>query len=523
MPTPAEHNHTAAVDPELAAWLARPDAYPHPCRSVEFVSTHISLVALAGDFVYKLRRPVRFSYVDFSTLERRRADCLREVELNRPLAPGVHLGVLAITRAPDGFTWNGTGPPVDYAVQMQRLPADRTLAALLDCDQVSFAHVECLCDTLIDFYRTADRSPQITEAAMPAALERLIDDNLADVDDLPAALIPRDDAARINAALRQFLHDHAASFTSRASAGAAVDGHGDLRAEHIYMLDRPVIIDRLEFNDRLRYVDIASDIAFLINDLLAARQYELAVAALARLETVEPTHGFRTVLGFYRVLRGWVRAKVAATAAAAGDLSEPERAAWQTRAQRELTETVWTARGLAQPRIVALCGLPGSGKSTVAAILSERLGYVWLRSDVIRKELGLGQPAGGVDLYGDAMTRHTYDVLLKRTEEAVRDGRSVVADATFGARADRRRIRELAEHASTPFTLIECVCPDDVLRQRLTHRLHVPDAASDATIAQLAEIRARFDPVGELPDSQHVRIDTSQPASAVRDAVLSSI
>jgi hypothetical protein len=514
----AENTHR--FDPKLLAWLREPASYPYPCARVDFVETHISLVALAGDFVYKLKRPIKLSYLDYSTLPLRLQCCHKEVVLNQRLAPGVYLGVAAITRAGDGFAWNGPGAPIEYAVHMRRLPAERMLATLLDRHALHETDFDRLCDVLTRFYRDARRSEEISAQIEPEALQRLVEDNIRDALELPPDLLPRDSTDRIGAVLRQYLHDHRESFARRAQAGAACDGHGDLRAEQIYLLESPTIIDCLEFNDQLRYVDVASDVAFLMNDLSAARQYELALRLVERLELLEPREGFRTALGFYRLLRGWVRVKVAATAAANPSIRPSERERWKQRLESELPEVRFTAFGLAEPKIIALCGLPGAGKSTVAALLHDRLGMLWLRSDVIRKELGLGEPAGGVDLYGDAMTQRTYDVLLKRAKAAVVDRRAVVLDATFGHRIQRQRIAELARRLSVPFKLLECICPEHVLRQRLSHRTVVPDAASDATIRQLQEIRKHFDPVDEFTPEAHLRIDTSAPTDALEHALM---
>ncbi|HEY3246152.1 MAG TPA: AAA family ATPase [Phycisphaerae bacterium] len=523
MTSALDSSGTSAFDPALVAWLRAPVSYPHAVERVDFVETHISLVALAGEYVYKFKRPIRLPYLDYSTLPLRAAACRREVELNSRLAPAVYLGVRTITRSGATFAWDGAGRIVEYAVQMRRLPAERVLSNLLDRREVRAAEFERLCDVLVEFYRSARRCAEIAAQTTPAALSALIDENVHDAFDIPAELLPRESLERIAAVLRQYLHDHRQVFAQRTRDGAACDAHGDLRAEQIYLTEPPLIIDCVEFSDRLRYVDVASDAAFLANDLNAAGGGELSERLVQRLAELEPRPGFQVAMHWYQVLRGLVRAKVAATAIMQPDLLESERARWRGRLQKDWEQTLKNARAIAEPKLIALCGLPGSGKSTVAQILHETLGMVWLRSDVIRKELAVHAGVSSADLYSAAMTERTYAVLLKRAEAAVADQRSVVLDATFAQRAQRRRAAELAQHLRVPYRLLECVCPERVLRQRLTRRLALADAASDATIRQFDRIRSQFEPLDESSADQRVRIETDRSAAAVRDAVLAAV
>ena len=311
---PPQHNSTPpAADTPLEAkteFLGQPAAYPEATLRVEAVETHMSWVFLTDALAYKLKKPVRYSYLDFSTIEARRLDCEQELRLNRRLAPDVYLGVVPLVRDATGqLSLGGAGETVDWLVRMRRLPADRMLDHLLRSGTVERAEIDRLVRRLVRFYAAADVE-LIAPAAFRLDLAARIADNLRELaspefglaPDLPAGL------ARIQ---HGFLHDHAAMFDSRVRQGRIVEGHGDLRPEHVCLLEEPVVIDCLEFKREFRIVDPADELGYLA---LECERLQAPQAGRWLLDGYRETSGDappEALIHFYQSCRAALRAKLA--------------------------------------------------------------------------------------------------------------------------------------------------------------------------------------------------------------------
>jgi len=293
----------------VLAFLADPASYPERPPRVEAIETHMSRVFLAGDRVYKLKKPIRLSFVDFSTLEARRRNCDREFALNQELAPGVYLGVVPLVRARDGkLTIDGDGATVEWLLVMRRLRRDRLLNEVIAQGDLKAADIDRLCDVLASFYA---RTPRIE--CSPAALIAwwndsidLVEKSLTD----PLFNLPTADVARLVAALRQFIGHDSSLILARLAAGRILDGHGDLRPEHVHLGPQILLIDRLEFDDRLRWTDPFDEVGFLALEceMLGAKWAgELLVHGLCkRLGETPPIR----LLRFYRCYRAALRARL---------------------------------------------------------------------------------------------------------------------------------------------------------------------------------------------------------------------
>jgi aminoglycoside phosphotransferase family enzyme len=431
--------------------MLRPEMYPRRPATVDLVQTHISYVFLAGDEVYKVKKPVRFSFVDFSTLERRRHFCHEEVRLNRRLAPHVYLGVVAICRAGAAYRLGAEDDDaaVEYAVRMRRLPADRTLDQLLDRGEVTPAMIDQLARRLAEFHRRAEAGPQVTANGDVAAIAAVLEDNYGGMRPFRGTTIAAADDDAIQEFSRDFLRRQAPLFRRRQAQHRIRDCHGDLHSEHICFDGEPIIFDCIEFNPKFRYCDTASEIAFLAMDLDYHERPELArhLASVYAVHADDPE--LPGLVPFYQCYRAYVRGKVDSLKSAEEEVEAAERERARTSAQRHFAlayRYTWAYR----PCLVAIAGLSGTGKSALASVLQTRTGFVHINSDVVRKRLaGLdaeARVAVGYErgLYSTEHSRRTYAAMLAAAEVHLRAGRGVILDATFQRRADRDAARALA-------------------------------------------------------------------------------
>jgi aminoglycoside phosphotransferase family enzyme/predicted kinase len=499
----------------------RLDARPEPAEGVEVCETHISWVFLVGQRVYKCKKPVRFAFLDYGTPELRRQACEQEVRLNRRLAPNVYLGVADLTARPDGgLQAGGDGPVVDSCVVMSRLPAERMLDRLIVEQRAATWDIERLLDVLIPFYAGAARGPQIDREA---ALDRLLAnarENFTTLDATDHGL-PRSLLQRLRAAQLGFLQFSAKRFAQRLASGYVCEGHGDLRPEHVCLLDPPVVFDCVEFSLGLRAADVLSELAFLAMECTFLGAPALAETLLSRYRQRSGDPAPEALAAFYQSYRACIRAKVNLLRAA--QQPEGEAAHSRHRARRYLQLAGFCTTGFHRPQLLVTIGATGSGKSTVAAALADALGLEVLRTDVIRHELAGGPPADEATLaaqYTEAMTQRTYDVLAERARVLLGEAVSVVLDGTFRRVEQRERAVRLAHECGAGVHFIVCWCPPDVARRRIAERRARGTDASDATPelheAQLAELQDAAAWSG--PDV--LTVDTTDPLPAVVEQIL---
>lgn len=485
----------------LVQWLRRPETYPEPTATVTLVETHISWVFLTDSFAYKLKKPVTFDFLDFSTAELRRAACEDEVRLNRRLAAHVYRGVVAVRRNErhDLFldessvgecgSSRDAAPVVDWLVKMRRLPADRALDALHRAGQLSDHDLSRLAERFVKFYCDAER-PIVLPEEYRGTIARHVRANrssllAAAADDEHPLAVSATAIKRIHASQLQFLLLAPGLFDSRIAARRIVDGHGDLRPEHIYLLPAPVAIDCLEFSAEFRRLDIADELSFLATecDFIGAQAVgqQIANRCLQLLGDVPPPE----LLDFYKAYRACVRAKVAVLRARQADCRDRQAALAQaaehlTLAQHYADEFSY---GLPLFRLIVVHGLTGSGKSTLAAALADELGAEWLSTDAIRQQMfgASTEPAVyGEGHYRPADRMAVYEALFAATEQHLTDGVSVVLDGTFLTADLRRQPVDLAgRHGARPL-FVHCTCPDDVARQRIAQRNSAGRGASES-------------------------------------------
>jgi uncharacterized protein len=465
--------------------------------------THSAVVFFAGDRAYKLKKPVRLDFLDFGTVEARAAACTRETQLNRRFAPDVYLGVAEI-RDP-------AGKACDHLVVMRRMPGSRRLSALIRGGEPATAAVRQVARMLAAQHASAERSPEISREGGRDALAKRWHDNFDQLTAISGNLI---DATEIDEAAKmadRFLAGRAALFDARIKRDRIIDGHGDLLADDIFCLDDgPRILDCLDFDDHLRWVDGLDDAAFLAMDLEQLGAPQLAEQFMRWYGEFSGDDCPSSLCHHYIAYRAIVRAKVGCVRARQGDLA----AAGETRklmagALRHLRAGLVT--------LVLVGGLPGTGKTSLAGKIAGQLGWVVVSSDRIRKELaGLepDQPAPaefGAGIYSQTWTDRTYAELLTRAAGLLSMGESVLVDATWSSPAHRQAAAAAAAQEQADLVQLECVTPEQVAASRLVSRAA---DASDATAATAAGLAAEWAPWPEA-----TVIDTSPPAGPVDQAL----
>lgn len=487
---------------------------------VEVRQTHASVVFLTPSDVYKLKKPVDLGFLNYSTVRRRGRMCRAEVELNRRLAPSVYLGVERLTVSAGGrLQMNGRGRIVDYLVHMRRLDEEDALDGRLRAGRVLPADASRVGERIGRFHATAAAGPP---AYGRRTFFRNARENLRALRS-SASAFPQAVLAELGEYFGTASRRAAEALDARAADGRIREGHGDLRAEHVYLEDGVTIVDCVEFGRGYRVSDTALDFAFLVMDLVARGFPDTVEPAVQGYERAagDSVGGVLPLYCWYRAL---VRAKVADILEHEAGLTDEERLGAGLDARRHLYHALRFARDDRRPVLVTVGGLPGSGKSTLARALGGATGAVVVCADEVRKRMaGLGageHPAAGIDegLYSDEMSRRVYNSLVAAAERALAQGRSLILDATFRRGADREAARTVAARHGAQLLMVECSATEQVIRQRLRRRAEVPDAWSDASEATFEAHLATYVPPGREAGA-HV-VDTTIPLLTQVESVL---
>jgi uncharacterized protein len=478
-----------AGEPARRSWVGE--------SAVAFAETHCAVVFLLGDRAYKLKKPVDLGFLDFSTREARERVCHREVELNRRLSPDVYLGVADVVGA--------DGEVCDHLVVMRRMPDERRLSTLLGRGEECVDCLRAIARQIAGLHAAAATSterPEIGEVATRDAVAANWSDNFDTLHRFVGGLLDADEFARVQRLATHYLAGRAPLFARRIADGQVRDGHGDLLAEDIFCLDDgPRILDCLEFTDRYRYGDVLLDAAFLAMDLERLGHPDAAERFLGWYAEFSDEHHPATLAHHYIAYRAHVRAKVACLRHAQG--SDPTAADEARLLHRLVLDHLRPGR----VALVLVGGLPGTGKSTVAAGLADGHGWALLRSDELRKDLaGLGHTvdahaAVGAGLYLPEQVARVYRELLARARTLLEQGVPVVLDASWTSAVERRAAAELAWATHSDLVQLACETPLDVARARVAARPPGVDA-SNATADVVDALAARADPWPEATTVQ---------------------
>ncbi len=493
---------------DVVAFLASPST--HGSAKVERIDTHSAIVFLAGPRAYKLKRAVRFDYLDFSTSERRHAMCDAEVRLNRRTAPGLYRGVLPVSCEGDGrFVLDRPGTPIDWVVDMNRFPQEALFDRLAATGHLDLGLMPPLAAAIAEFHAAAEcRSDHGGKGGMAWVIEGNVEGfteyGAGALD--PAAYRQLTESARVELDARGALLDE------RRAAGFVRQCHGDLHLRNIVLLDgRPTLFDGVEFDDRIACTDVLYDLAFLLMDLWRRRLPRHANAVWNGYLAESGDLSGISLLPLFLSCRAAVRAKTSATAARL----QPD-ARRSDELQEQAREYLMMAQDLLRaprPALVAIGGFSGSGKSTLALGLAPSVGAVpgaiVVRSDEIRKRLRGVSPLQrlGLDGYSHEMSERVYATAVDHATAAVREGHSTIVDAVFARAEDREAIERMATGLSVPFIGLWLDAPEPVLIARIEQRRHDPSDANAGVIRM-----QRRQPIGHM--TWH-RIDASTSPAVV--------
>jgi aminoglycoside phosphotransferase family enzyme/predicted kinase len=533
---------------ELVRALATPSFYPHRPAAVRHHETHLSHVFVAGPFAFKLKKSVRFSFADFATVERRRAVCEDEVRLNRRLCAPLYLGVREVVRRADGtLALEGLGTAVEPLVWMRALPEHGMLPQALAEGRVPGSALVAFAHTLAAFHASPASALDDLHHTEPAVIAERWQHVLDDATPMIGATHTAADHELLADFGRSFVERHGSLLRTRAPAGRFRDGHGDLHAGNLCLIEEPLpavdgaptvppglyAFDCLEFSPELRANDVASEIAFLAMDLVVRGHRDLARTFVDAYVAASGDDDLRLLLPFYACHRATIRGMVQGLAAAGASEAQARHDA--IAAGREhfahAVRLAWRAAG---PAIVLCSGLSGSGKTTLAVALAKTTGFRMLSSDALRKErAGLDPHArashdDAAKLYDPSARDAIYTALADEARRALGAGEPVLLDATFHRRATRAPIHALARELRVPLIVVHCTADEQVVRQRLEERAARPressagqPALSDAGLEVYLAQRATAEPPG---DDEHVlRVDTVGERDDVRDRALRAL
>ncbi|MFZ1982831.1 MAG: AAA family ATPase [Desulfatitalea sp.] len=510
---------------EISAALRDPQFYPHPVDHVELRETHISLVALAGEFVYKIKKPLDLGFLDFTSLEKRQYYCRQEVALNRRLSRDIYLDVVTITRD-DRYHLQGSGTVVEYAVKMRRLPDAAAMGRLLTAGRLEEAAVNALAQRLARFYAEARQDGETAAVGSWATVRRNCEENFAQLEPHAGAAIDRRRFDIVRAATRAFLYRRKTLFDRRIADGHIRDGHGDLRSDHVYFHGNEIqVLDCIEFNDRFRFGDVAADLAFLAMDLDFIGFPATADAFLTAYVAATGDSDLYTLIDFYKCYRAMVRLKV--NCFRLEQVAPGQRLPLAQEIRRYEEMAYGYALRYSRPVLWLVCGMPATGKSTVAEALAKHLDVAVLQSDVVRKELfGYKALEAQVNPFEEGIySKHasglTYGRLLLLAQEQLAQGRAIILDATFGSRRRREEAVRLARDMDAGVIFIECTCSEATIKARLAAR-ESRQGVSDARRHHFEQFKAAFEPLDELPREHYLRIDTEEAAEGNMPKILAA-
>lgn len=506
---------------KLLEFLAQPESYPHQPDQVEHIQTHISHVFIAPPFVYKLKKPVDFGFLDYSTLEKRHIFCQREVVLNRRLCEGIYLGVVAITKQGDQFVVepeDDSGKIVEYAVKMRKLPEEYFLHRYIEEGELTDQHLDRVAEVLADFYSSQDPDEEILKWGKIENIRYNTDENFTQTEQFVGQIIDANSFKAIRHFTNRYFEDRKDLFEKRIEEKRIVDGHGDLHLDHIHITEEQVrIYDCIEFNKRFRYGDLAADIAFLAMDLDFANCWQAERYFIDRMAEKLDDPDLHQILDFYKCYRAYVKGKVKSLQSTEEEVSEEDRKESAELASRYFDLSLRYALLGSKPTAFVFMGRVASGKSTLAEHFSDKLNIDRFSSDIIRKkiaELPLKKrtpAAKRPELYSVEMSEKTYRTLQEKAVANLDQGKSVILDATFSKRWGREQLTEMLKDAGYAYLFVEAEVSDEIIEERLKDREQKSDVISDARLEDFQKLSKAYDPPEEMDEEYRIPINTGRP------------
>jgi hypothetical protein len=515
----------------LVAFLSSPESYPHRPTEVRAIQTHISWVFIASPFVFKVKKPVSLGFLDFSTLEKRRHFCRREIELNRRLCPEIYLDAVPIYATDSGFSFKPRGKTVEYAVQMRELPDGCFLIELLKKNLAGEKEINRVISTLHRFYQAETPTAEIEQWGTPEKLKISTDENFTQVEPFIGKTISPAAVEAIGHYTNQFYKLNESLFRERIQQHRILDCHGDLHLDHVHLTpEATTIFDCIEFNDRFRFIDIANDLAFLAMDFDFEGRTDLGNLFLRNAARELRDAGMLRIANFYKGYRAFVRGKVESIQTTEKETTN--RQEHEKQAARYFRLALRYAIAGSEPLILVVMGRVGTGKSTIAKRLASELDWPVFSSDEIRKTfagvpLTQRTPSGLRNkIYSPQMTRRTYKTLAKNGLAAIGCSRGrglrplqshngVILDATFSTRALRKFLCDDCRKTNVPSQFVELEVDPNEIKKRLKTRDEKTAEISDARFEDFQKLSAAYEEPSELKPGL-IRVSTT---TSVSDAV----
>jgi uncharacterized protein len=505
--------------------LLRPSAYPHPVPRVELIQTHVSYVLVAGEYVYKIKKPVDFGFVDYSTLARRHHYCRQEVLLNSRLCSDTYLGVVAVRNEHGEFSLLDPGRVMEYAVQMRRLPEDRMLNRLLERDAVSHEMIRAVAERLVSFHELAPTNRKMASYG-DRAIRYAWRENFRQWTNEVGQTLTAEQDRILRCYGEAFFARRAATLERRVAQLRIRECHSDLRSDAVCLTNGICIFDCVEFSRRLRLVDVARDVGFLAMDLEYRGHPQLAGRFVEHYVALSGDDDLRGVINFYKCYNACVRAKVEGLLTGEQEVPLNKRRAARKAARRYFNLACGFANELPPAMLIITCGLPGTGKSTLAQSIAERTGFEVISSDIVRKRMvGLAMDehqyeAFGEGIYSQQATEMTYASLLERARPFLLDGRSVMLDASFIRRSHRAAAARLAKETGAQFACILLEVSAGAVRSRLDSRVASGEGPSDARWETYTGQRRRFQQPAEVQAERLIVIEMRRSARSSTGKVM---
>jgi uncharacterized protein len=504
---------------EMTSWLKMveqlrhaPD-WPEEDLPVEMKQTHISVLLLGRKHVIKLKKPIDIGFLDYTTLKKRLKACEDEVRLNQRLCPETYLGVGEITEIDGRIGWSGgDGKPIDYCVRMRRLPDDRMLDRMVVDGTVTEAIIDRVASRLSEFHAVAARGPEIAKWGSLDEIRHNWEENFEQTAAFTGRTISEADYETIRAWVNQWLNEKGELFDRRVRQGRIVEGHGDVRCESICVKDDVVCIyDCIEFNDRFRCSDVASEAAFLAMDLDARGRPDLGYYFTEKYQERCGDDELFTLLPFYRCYRAYVRGKVLSFRLNEPEFSEAERGMAAMRARNYFELARRYAARLHHPTVIAVGGLSGTGKTSIARAIASEMGLRVVSSDAVRQSLfgSAKRPSGyGEGAYTAEASRLTYQKMFEHGRELLNQEGGVILDATFLRAEDFATAFEISKAVGAQFRLIECRLSPEQIWARLGQRSSRGEGYSDASWEIYLKQRKEKQSLLAVEPGSHLILDT---------------
>ncbi len=513
--------------------MLKPEVYDHPVTRIRLIETHISWVILTGEFAYKIKKSVDFGFLDFSTLEKRRQYCQQELQLNRRLAAELYLDVVCIT----GSTARPVIAPtaavpaekvMDYAVKMKQFPQSAQLDNLLAAGYLHVVQMDQIAQMVAKFHQSIAIADNKTTYGNSDSVQRPVTENFVQIHNTIDVSPYQDTLRQLQAWAESVFIKHKSQFDKRKAGGFVRECHGDMHLSNMLWLDgRAMAFDCIEFNPFFRWIDVISEIAFLVMDLQDRRQPKLANRFLNTYLEQTGDYAGLSVMAYYLCYRAMVRAKVAVLRLAQKSLAKQEKQQTRVEFESYLNLAVSYTRAQ-QPKLIIMRGLSASGKSTLSQQLIDAGGMIRIRSDVERKRLfnipltshvinntnnhGVKNKAAVTDsakinqgLYSKRASEQTYNRLLDLCSAIIHAGYTVIVDAAFLHFERRYPFQQLAAELGVAFCILEITAPVEVLKQRIKQRKH---SVSDADITVLNSQLASWQPLHKSESAFSIRINT---------------